>query len=759
AVKETGHKFRETILALGGGKAPSEVFVEFRGREPSPEALLRHNGLLPNPETPSVFPTMLMMQPVPDPKEGYIPDDRFDAWIDSMDHNGSKSDKKKSKRKPSQSEYYKRNMKGESSIGPLREDNGKPTKISAAEAALNWQIENAIAQNRVLKKLDSKVFHLDSKVLTVEAKLDDNSKMVKDLIALLQKHVKEVAREMAALGQDFFSHITQRDKEIRRLKDQIKTLKEAGQIPLPETRPRDFDTEFLLFSSIRQNSSPSDRAFIKFPTVPEKKTPNSSDSSSEYESGENLKRIAQAQPKVEVISDDEPMADTQFLVLQDLSTPIRIIQHFVGYPDDLLNLKRQDNLKPAIFASIPDPLQVAVNQAFQRQNKDILSLTVGEIQQEIFIALEDICNKRRIFKDYLYGDKRIDKACDDSYLKFKCPKDRSCAQETQHQSVIAKDTVLVPQVLVKIYLDKYSKPITVIAFLDTGAVATIMNLDVLPSEWWIPHTAFFNSATNYPFTTYLKNKPITIQFFPRCFVKTTILGSKLPGKDIVIEGKYSSRPHIAEKLIEFPDADLTKKQIQQFLRIPYDGKRILQIDASDKDWGAILFEELERKRHICGFKNGRFTNAELHYHSTLKEILAVKKDLLTRPTKEVMALRTSQPRPIMMYRPVALSSSKNSVQAFLIPPNLNPEFPSELGSFPTAWIHIIYSDEVTHFDNEYINLQKYVCQFNRVIPFEIWPPPHINAPWDTVLDGPYYQQLLQALKEYKDDIPDPTELS
>ncbi|THG14884.1 hypothetical protein TEA_016921 [Camellia sinensis var. sinensis] len=47
AVKETGHRFRETILALGGGKAPLEVFVEFRGREPSPEALLRHNGLLP----------------------------------------------------------------------------------------------------------------------------------------------------------------------------------------------------------------------------------------------------------------------------------------------------------------------------------------------------------------------------------------------------------------------------------------------------------------------------------------------------------------------------------------------------------------------------------------------------------------------------------------------------------------------------------------------------------------------------------------
>ncbi|KAI3994357.1 hypothetical protein MKX01_012614 [Papaver californicum] len=45
-VKEIGHKFRDTVLALGGGKPPLEVFVQFRGREPSPEALLRRHGLL-----------------------------------------------------------------------------------------------------------------------------------------------------------------------------------------------------------------------------------------------------------------------------------------------------------------------------------------------------------------------------------------------------------------------------------------------------------------------------------------------------------------------------------------------------------------------------------------------------------------------------------------------------------------------------------------------------------------------------------------
>jgi len=47
AVKETGKRFRDTILALGGGRPPLQVFMDFRGREPSTDPLLRHNGLLP----------------------------------------------------------------------------------------------------------------------------------------------------------------------------------------------------------------------------------------------------------------------------------------------------------------------------------------------------------------------------------------------------------------------------------------------------------------------------------------------------------------------------------------------------------------------------------------------------------------------------------------------------------------------------------------------------------------------------------------
>jgi len=45
AVAETGRRFRETVLALGGSESPMEVFKKFRGRAPTTEALLRHSGL------------------------------------------------------------------------------------------------------------------------------------------------------------------------------------------------------------------------------------------------------------------------------------------------------------------------------------------------------------------------------------------------------------------------------------------------------------------------------------------------------------------------------------------------------------------------------------------------------------------------------------------------------------------------------------------------------------------------------------------
>ncbi len=45
AIAELGRRYRNTILACGGGRHPMKVFQDFRGRAPNTDALLRHSGL------------------------------------------------------------------------------------------------------------------------------------------------------------------------------------------------------------------------------------------------------------------------------------------------------------------------------------------------------------------------------------------------------------------------------------------------------------------------------------------------------------------------------------------------------------------------------------------------------------------------------------------------------------------------------------------------------------------------------------------
>ncbi|KAH9769368.1 Endonuclease [Citrus sinensis] len=124
---------------------------------------------------------------------------------------------------------------------------------------------------------------------------------------------------------------------------------------------------------------------------------------------------------------------------------------------------------------------------------------------------------------------------------------------------------------------------------------------------------------------------------------------------VLKDGHYHPGSHIAAELLKFPDTDLNKKQIQQFLgivnyirdfipkvtteaikqlkkiaqsppplRIPTTGQRILQTDASDDFWSAILLEKIGDSESYCAHASGQFKDLEKNYHVIYKEILAVK---------------------------------------------------------------------------------------------------------------------------------------
>ena len=59
------------------------------------------------------------------------------------------------------------------------------------------------------------------------------------------------------------------------------------------------------------------------------------------------------------------------------------------------------------------------------------------------------------------------------------------------------------------------------------------------------------------------------------------------------------------------------------LKIPTKGQRILQTDASDEYWVAVLLEKLDSNESYCAHASGQFKESEKYYHVIYKEILAI----------------------------------------------------------------------------------------------------------------------------------------
>ncbi|MBA0659329.1 hypothetical protein Goklo_011476 [Gossypium klotzschianum] len=86
---------------------------------------------------------------------------------------------------------------------------------------------------------------------------------------------------------------------------------------------------------------------------------------------------------------------------------------------------------------------------------------------------------------------------------------------------------------------------------------------------------------------------------------------------------------------------------------------------------------------------------------------------------------------------------------------------TQLATLPSSWIHKTYLKEVYENPFDLKNLQKYLCQINKIISSEIWPSGTSQAPWDVQKNPPtpYQKQLKEALNEYRTNIPDPKEWS
>ncbi|KAK8301267.1 hypothetical protein V6Z12_D04G010900 [Gossypium hirsutum] len=202
------------------------------------------------------------------------------------------------------------------------------------------------------------------------------------------------------------------------------------------------------------------------------------------------------------------------------------------------------------------------------------------------------------------------------------PQKNCCSLSILSQEASVEATA--PHIPVSICTSKYSKPVTVIAFIDTRAAESIMNPEILPREHWEPHTRYFSSASRKVFSIDLRSKPIKIQFFPTCSIITTVLGSKLPGKDLIVGFDLYLK---AKQLRILPDGIRYKQMFKPYVPIP----RLFTIDA-DKIQEVV--EEL--KQRTCAESHSDFLkkcNHPLWKNSTFFIKLPFKKNEDINPTK------------------------------------------------------------------------------------------------------------------------------
>ncbi|KAH1039133.1 hypothetical protein J1N35_040876 [Gossypium stocksii] len=235
---------------------------------------------------------------------------------------------------PSLDEYTKKNYTHAPKIPskPQTDIPGAPSKISAAEATINWQTENALAQNHALKKIDSKIS-------VVEAKVDDNTNMKKKYSSSRRSSYlfSKVSRKTKPSTYEVFLEIKRQEAEKKKKQKEAEKTEEAhlGRRPIVDNSPpkspppkqaskslmiqqnqnpltkflKDYNEAMILKTSALQlqyQQSDFDTDYSNSSSSSKPSSESRSESLSEEE--ENSLKVLQTHPKVEH-SDDEEMEE------------------------------------------------------------------------------------------------------------------------------------------------------------------------------------------------------------------------------------------------------------------------------------------------------------------------------------------------------------------------------------------------------------------------------------------------------------------
>ncbi|KAI5409459.1 hypothetical protein KIW84_055047 [Lathyrus oleraceus] len=203
----------------------------------------------------------------------------------------------------------------------------------------------------------------------------------------------------------------------------------------------------------------------------------------------------------------------------------------------VLNGYNDPSLKNTYVSPLPQELQPEIHRMLATTQRDIKTMSLGQIHQVTIEALEKLCSFHHQFSEVIEQKNNVclQDSSPNEALSSESEDGRYLPIYSFKEIGSSLPTPPLSWVEVHVLATKFSRPKKVIAYMNTGAQITMMNPNILPAESWVTHAAYFVAADGKVFKTDLMTKEkIGIKFFPDCIVWTKAIGSNLPNKDIVV---------------------------------------------------------------------------------------------------------------------------------------------------------------------------------------------------------------------------------
>ncbi|GJS21715.1 putative reverse transcriptase domain, viral movement protein [Tanacetum coccineum] len=310
------------------------------------------------------------------------------------------------------------------------------------------------------------------------------------------------------------------------------------------------------------------------------------------------------------------------------------------------------NLKQVFLNSFPESLGNEAYRALEARNVTIAQTTLGELYQLILNALAKLCNQKKFLAEFERTGKRLGTACDDKYLQIKCKDKSSCdyvnPTKASHPGMnpdhyqLAKEECeqLVSQGIIEpttspwaceaFYVNKRSEQVCGKLRLSAKVLLSFDLKFVFGIR--ITFKVLFSSPDEQSHAELLSK-------FYSLVAKYRIMLSEKK-MEVGNPPQWTPRQTEAVKAIKC----LAEKMPP--LKIPASAeKRILQTDASDECWGAVLLVQDNNKRHVYGYKIQKKDAPSCTTFEVVKLVLTVEVHIkYIKGTENVLADFLSRPK-------------------------------------------------------------------------------------------------------------------